>query len=279
MRTEYLAQCTMRAYREQRTLPFPHTSIGLEGDIELSPETLAALGIVFGGGIVTGLAGFGFALAIVPPLLLIYDPPTVTAVAISLTLLTGWVILLDTWPLVERSTVMSVLPGAILGLAAGIVILRTVQEAWIKLLAGVVVLIFTAATFGGFTIPGANSRAAPPLAGFGSGALNTTTGMASPPVALLLASRDYHPNVFRSSIVAYFYVVDLLAVLLLIQQGLVGWSELRTVAILLPAALVGTNVGHRAMQKTSEERFWTLVMVILIGTGLVGIVSALRELW
>ena len=245
----------------------------------MSPELLAALGIVFGGGIVTGLAGFGFALVIVPPLLLIYDPPTVTAVAISLTLLTGWVILLDTWPLVERSTVMSILPGAILGLAAGIVILRTVQDAWIKLLAGVAVLIFTVATFGGLTIRGADSRAAPPLAGFGSGALNITTGMASPPVALLFASRNYHPDVFRSSIVAYFYLVDLLAMLLLIQQGLVGWSELRTVAILLPAALAGTNAGRRVMRNTSEERFWILVMLILLGTGLVGIVSAVRALW
>ncbi|MGD9710980.1 MAG: TSUP family transporter, partial [Thermomicrobiales bacterium] len=189
-------------------------------------ETLAALTIVFGGGIVTGLAGFGFALAIVPPLLLIYSAPTVTAVAISLTLVTGWIVLLGTWSMIERATVMSVLPGAIIGLGAGVLFLENVREAWIKLMAGAVVLLFTIATFNGMELPGARARGAPPTAGFFSGMLNISTGMASPPVALLFASRNYQPNAFRSSIVAYFYVIDLLAMILLIQQGLVGWSEL-----------------------------------------------------
>ncbi|MCC6943489.1 MAG: sulfite exporter TauE/SafE family protein [Thermomicrobiales bacterium] len=241
-------------------------------------ELIAAWGIVFGGGIVTGLAGFGFALAIVPPLLLFYSAPTVTAVAISLTLVTGWIVLLGTWRLIEVSTVSTVLPGAIVGLGAGVLLLRSVDEAWIKLLAGVVVLVFTVATFRGLSIPGSESRGAPPLAGFLSGVLNISTGMASPPVALLFASRRYQPNAFRSSIVAYFYVIDLLAMMVLIQQGLVGWSELRTVALLLPAALAGTVVGRHLLTKASEAQFWRLVMIILLGTGLVGVTGAIWDL-
>lgn len=245
----------------------------------MSIDIVAALAIVFGGGIVTGLAGFGFALAIVPPLLLIYDAPTVTAVAISLTLVTGWIVLLDTWSLIERATVMSILPGAMLGLGAGIVLLRSVEEAWIKLLAGIVVLVFTIATFRGRAIPGATLPGAPPVAGFFSGMLNITTGMASPPVALLFASRQYQPDAFRSSIVAYFYVVDLLAMVLLIQQGLVGRDDLRIVGMLLPAAIAGTFVGRRVLTMASEKQFWMLVMMILLGTGLVGVGSAIRDLW
>lgn len=247
--------------------------------MEVSSGTLAALGIVFGGGIVTGLAGFGFALVIVPPLLLIYSAPTVTAVAISLTLVTGWIVLLDTWRLIERETVRAILPGAIVGLAAGALLLQAVEEAWIKLLAGTVVLVFTISTFRGIVPPGAHARGAPPVAGFMSGVLNISTGMASPPVALLFAARNYPPHAFRSSIVAYFYVVDLLAMLLLIQQRLVGWSELQTVAILLPAALAGTLVGRRIVRQTSGERFRQVVVLILLGTGFVGIVGALRYLW
>lgn len=245
----------------------------------MSLDVVAALCIVFSGGIVTGLAGFGFALAIVPPLLLFYSAPTVTAVAISLTLVTGWIVLLGTRSLIERSTVMSLLPGAVIGLGGGIVLLRSVDEAWIKLLAGVVVLMFTIATFRGLTIPGAASSGAPPVAGFFSGVLNVTTGMASPPVALLFASRKYQPNAFRSSIVAYFYVIDVLAMALLIQQGLVGSSELRVVAMLLPAAIAGTVIGRHLVKRASEAQFWRLVMIILLGTGLVGIVSAIRDLW
>src|SRR5690606_20501843 len=108
---------------------------GRGGRAQLTLSLIASLAIVFGGGIVTGLAGFGFALAIVPPLLLFYDAPTVTAVAISLTLVTGWVVLLDTWRLIERSTVLALLPGAIIGLGAGVALLEAVREGWIKLIA------------------------------------------------------------------------------------------------------------------------------------------------
>ncbi len=240
---------------------------------------VAALAIVFGGGIVTGLAGFGFALAIVPPLLLMYDAPTVTAVAISLTLITGWVVLLDTWRLIERSTVLSLLPGAIIGLGAGVVLLEAVREGWIKLIAGVVVLVFTLATFQGWIIPGVMSSGAPPVAGFFSGMLNVSTGMASPPVALLFAARNYEPHSFRSSIVAYFYVIDLLAMVLLIQQELVGWSELGVVARLLPAALVGTFVGRGLVRRASQEHFRRVILVLLLGTGLVGMAGAVVDLW
>jgi uncharacterized protein len=245
----------------------------------LSAELIAALCIVFGGGIVTGLAGFGFALAIVPPLLLVHDAPTVTAVAISLTLVTGWVVLLDSWHEMERRTVLSLLPGAVVGLGAGVILVRSVDKSWIELIAGSVVLGFTLSLLRGATIPGAHALAAPSVAGFFSGALNTATGMASPPVALLFSTRNYGIHAFRSSIVTYFYIVDALAMALLIQQRLVGWDELRVVAQLLPAAIVGTFAGKAIIRRASQAQFRVVTMVILMGTGAVGIASALRGLF
>jgi uncharacterized protein len=244
----------------------------------LTVELIVALGIAFGGGIVTGLAGFGFALAVVPPLLVLYEAPTVTAVAISLTLVTGWVVLLDSWRHIERRTVMSLLPGAIIGLGAGVVLVRTVDEAWIKLIAGTVVLGFTIALIRGWAVPGTTSTAAPPVAGFFSGTLNAAIGMASPPVALLFATRNYGLQAFRSSIVAYFYVIDALAMALLIQQRLVGWDELRVVAQLLPAAIAGTFAGRALVRRASQEQFRRVTLAILLGTGAVGLVSALGDL-
>jgi uncharacterized membrane protein YfcA len=244
----------------------------------LTAELVVALGIAFGGGIVTGLAGFGFALAVVPPLLVLYDAPTVTAVAISLTLVTGWVVLLDSWRHVERRTVMSLLPGAIIGLGAGVVLVHTVDGAWIKLIAGAVVLGFTIALIRGWTVPGTTSTAAPPVAGFFSGALNAAIGMASPPVALLFATRNYGLQAFRSSIVTYFYVVDALAMALLIQQRLVGWDELRVVVQLLPAAIAGTFAGRALARRASQEQFRRVILAILLGTGTVGVISSLGDL-
>ncbi len=244
----------------------------------MSPDFFAALAIVLGGGIITGIAGFGFALVVVPPLLLLYPPPTVTALAISLTLVTSWIVLLDSWQHVQRSTVQALLPGAIIGLGGGVILLHIASEAWIKLIAGLVVIMFTASLLVHWQIPGVQSRTAPPIAGFFSGALNAATGMASPPIALLFTARGYDLQAFRSSIVTYFYVIDTLAILLLIQQGLVGWKELEVVASLLPAALVGTFIGKRIASRTPEHLFRLVVIGLLFGTGALGIASALIDL-
>jgi uncharacterized membrane protein YfcA len=78
--------------------------------------------------------------------------------------------------------------------------------------------------------------------------------------------------------VAYFYVVDALAMALLIQQRLVGWDELRVVAQLLPAAIAGTFAGRALVRQASQEQFRRITLIILLGTGAVGVISALRDL-
>jgi uncharacterized protein len=240
----------------------------------VSIEFVAALGAAFFGGILSGLAGFGFALVVVPPLLLLYDPPTVTAVAISLTLVTGWVVLVGTWRRVQVETVIGLLPGALVGLGIGVVLIRTLDGDAIKLMASLVVLLYSLSLIRRWQFAAVESRWAPPIAGLFSGALNTSTGMAGPPVALLMASRSFGIHEFRASIIAYFYVVDALGMGLLVQQGIVGRPEMRVVVALLPAAVLGTLIGRQAIGRFSLAGFRSLTLSLLLVTGFVGMVSA-----
>ncbi|MFM8594756.1 MAG: hypothetical protein ACKOCK_10250, partial [Chloroflexota bacterium] len=47
---------------------------------------ISALVISVLGGIVSGAVGFGFALVVVPPMLLVYEPATVVAISIMLSI-------------------------------------------------------------------------------------------------------------------------------------------------------------------------------------------------
>lgn len=240
--------------------------------------TIAAMIIVLAGGFISGVAGFGFALAVVPLLLLLYDPPTVTATAICLTLLIGWIVLLGSWRKVEVRTVLMLLPGAIIGLLIGVNLIDIVQPAVIKLVAALVVLLFSLSLLRGWKMQGVHSPLAPPLAGLFSGMLNATTGMAGPPVALLFTTRDYGIDAFRASIVAYFYVIDLLAIVLLTRRQIVTTDDLRTVALLMPAAIVGSFLGRRAVKRISPLFFRRITLVMLVITGLIGTVAAVVAL-
>ena len=47
---------------------------------------------------------------------------------------------------------------------------------------------------------------------------------------------------------------------------------------MLPAALLGTYAGQRLTRRFSQETFRRVVLLLLIVTGIVGAVAAVREL-
>lgn len=239
---------------------------------------LAAAAIVIVGGVISGVAGFGFALVTGPLLLLLFDPPTVTALCICLTMLTSWMVLVGNWRKGERETVRAILPGALVGLILGVALVQIVAPVWIKLVSALAVICFTIALAWGKELPGIRSRFAPPIAGLLSGTLNTTTGIAGPPVAILFTGRQFDPIAFRVSIILYFYVVDTLAIAMLLQQGVIGQHEMGAVVRLLLPASAGLIAGRRLARRVSPTVFRRVTVVLLLATGAFATVAALRQL-
>ncbi len=241
-------------------------------------EYLFAFVMVAFGAAVSGLAAFGFSLVIVPPLLLVFEPATITAMVIMLTLITRWVVLLDAWESIRWGAVAVMAPTGIIGSFAGAWVLDHLQDSYIKLIASAVVIASAVLMLGGRAIPGAGANAAGPAAGFMSGFLNTATGMAGPPVVLLFTARDYATQVFRGTLSAFFYLISATGFVALINQGLVGSREIALSAAMLPAAMIGTFVGQLLTRRFSQQSFRRVVLILLVMTGLVGILAALQEL-
>jgi uncharacterized protein len=239
---------------------------------------LAALLVVFVAGGVSGLAGFGFALVVVTPLLLLYDPPIVVTLSIVLTLVTNWIVIVGAVAAIQRRTVLALLPGACIGLAIGAQLLRALDASAIELIAGVVVVTFTVMLMAGLNLPGAESKAAVGLSGLISGVLGTSTGISGPPVVTLFIARRFSPQAFRVSIATYLLAIDAIGFAILIGQGTVRIEQLRVALALLPAAILGTLAGRRLAGRISPELFRRLTLVLLLVTGIVGTVNALVNL-
>ncbi len=237
-----------------------------------------AAAIVFGAGAVSGLAAFGFALVAVPPLLLLYEPATVTSISILLVLVTRWQILRYTWREVDWRTIVALLPTALAGTVLGLIAIRELDAGWIELIAGLVVVSSATILLAGWTIPGATSVVAAPLAGLLSGTLATSTGMAGPPVVLLFAARRTPPQVFRGSMTIVFYLTGLVALGLLVWDDLAGNEQIRLSLILLPAAIAGTWLGQRALHRFTSQQFHRLVLLLLLLTGSAAVLKAVSGL-
>ncbi len=230
------------------------------------------------GSAVSGMAAFGFSLVIVPPLLLAFEPATVTTMVIILTLVTRWVVLVDAWDSIQWPPVAMMAPTGVVGSFAGAYLLKHLDSSYIKFSASAIVVSTSLIMLAGRTIPGAQLPAAPPVAGFFSGMLNTATGMAGPPVVLLFSARDYATQVFRGTLTAFFYFVSIFGLVAMVSQRLVQRGDLYLSLGMLPAALIGTYLGQYFSRRISQRSFRRVVLILLVGTGITGAVAALRSL-
>jgi uncharacterized membrane protein YfcA len=237
---------------------------------------VVAVAVVVFAGVAYGLAGFGFVMVSVPPLLLLYPPQTAVTTGILLSMLTGWMILPSAWRETQMRTVLALLPGALLGIGLGIAVLRVLETNAVKLLASIVVVLFAAAMIRGWTPRGMRSRFAPGIAGMLSGALGATTGMNGPPVVLLFVARQYEVHAFRASLVTYFLLVNIVAMAARVWAGETGWTDVQTALLLLPAAVVGTTIGRRLVHRVQLATFRRLVLFMVLVAGLIGVISAMR---
>jgi hypothetical protein len=237
-----------------------------------------AMTVVLLAGVVSGLSAFGFGLVSVPLLLLIYDPPTVTALAILLASVTRWVVLRNSWRQVSWRPVLLLLPTALAGTVIGSLMLRELDAVYIEAVASSVVIISAMILMAGWRIPGLHTPAATPVAGLISGTLLTATGMAGPPIVLLFAARQYPAQVFRGSLTVIFYLLGAASLTVLVNEGLVGRSELRLALALLPASVIGTWLGQRALHRFTPGQFNRIVLTLLMATGFAGLIVALLHI-
>jgi uncharacterized protein len=244
----------------------------------LSVSLLVALFAAFLAGCVSGLTGFGFALISVPLLLFVYDPTTVVVLTAVLSVAINVAVVWDSWRDAHKRLVLALLPPAFVGVAVGVAVLSFVDQAYLRLGVGVVVVFSTLLLLREVRLPGAGTRWGPVVAGTTSGALSTSTGLAGPPIVLLFASRGLPKHAFRGSSALYFLVMGFVGFAALMLWDLVDLSQALLALALVPAAFFGKLVGTALLARISETTFRKMTLSVTLITGVLGITTALWAL-
>lgn len=237
-----------------------------------------AFGIVLTASIISGLAGFGFGLVAVPPLLILYPPAVVITVTKLLTLSTSWVVIAHGWRHARRELILAVFPTAIIGTFIGLRLLAVARPEHIKIAAGVVVVTFALVMLKVDMRGRVKHPAVGPVAGLISGAMSTTVGMAGPPVIIAYTLRDTPKHAFRISIAIYFVLLDVLGLPAMFARGLTTKNDLVLAALLVPAALGGRVIGISLSERVSQQRFYQGTLVLLIVTGSIAVAGAVAAI-
>jgi len=244
----------------------------------LSSALIVALLAALLAGVVTGMTGFGLALISTPILLFVYEPRTVIVLTAIFSVFINTAVVWDSWHEARKRLALALLIPALLGVVVGVEVLRVIDPVYVRLGVGVVVVFSALLLVRDVRLPGADTRWGTLVAGSTSGMLSTSTGLAGPPIVLLLASRGLPKHEFRGTSALYFLPMSVAGIAVLALRGLVDASEIPLGLLLVPAAIVGKAVGTALLGRVSERAFRAVTLGLVILTGTLGVATAVWAL-
>ena len=115
--------------------------------------------------------------------------------------------------------------------------------------------------------PFTNERPWAVLSGVCSGVMVGASSMSGPPVVLFGIKQQWDHQTFRASLVGYFSVVHLLALLVLGNLGVTGVDHVLQGLWMLPGLLIGFFVGMGFRERVDNQVFRKIALVLLCVTG------------
>jgi uncharacterized membrane protein YfcA len=231
-------------------------------------EYLPLWAIVFFGGLVQGLTGFGFVLVALPLVALFLDIrtviPLVTALAFSICVILAWD--LRRHLLVKRLSFL--LLGTVPGILTGVWLLKTMPASFLELLVALCLLFFV----GNAVLLKPRQRAwgwaGTCAAGFFSGMLGGSIGAGGPPVVVYSAAQPWPKDEIKSTMTSYFVLSGLGILVTQYAGGLYTPGVLRLLLVSSPALLLGVALGRKLYTRISGEGYHRLLMALLFLLGL-----------
>lgn len=229
--------------------------------------------------------GFGGGLGTIGvPMMSIVVPPTLAASVMLPTLIAMDVVAL--WSFrgtASRRHLAVMLPGAGLGILLAWATVDQVPAAGLTLIIGIEALVFGALPFLRRGPPAPTPAPLRPtagvLAGLASGYASFVAHAGGPPINLWLLPQRLAPLAYGGTTVIYFAAVNAAKAPVYVQLGQFTPETLWTSLALAPFAPVGVLIGRWALTRMDPQRFYTLIHVLLIVTGLHLTIEATIALW
>jgi hypothetical protein len=222
-----------------------------------------------------GAFGGGFAILGIPLMALVMDPITAGALLAPMFCLTDVVAFRywrsSTW---SKPDLVVLIPGLIVGIGAGFLVLRLVDRHFIAIAIAVITLLFAGLWFkgGGRIVPRARSRAKGVSAGAASGLASMIAHSGGPPVAMYLLPLGLPKAELAGTTFLFFVVANLLKVgpwLLLVDPRREFYALL---ALSVPVIILGTWNGWLLHKRVDQSQLYRACYGLLV-------VVALKLLW
>jgi uncharacterized membrane protein YfcA len=221
--------------------------------------------VVFSAAFLQSLSGFGFALLVMPVITLILGlriaAPLIALAGLSLygTNLVRYRKAIDSRELLRLGAACA------LGVPVGIWALVYVDEAIIRRLLGLILVVYAVYSLARPMAPRLCSRWWAYPAGFAAGCLGGAYNTPGPPVIVYGSLRQWPKEKFRAELQALFFVNAVLVVASHTLAHHVTAEVLSHALYTLPALLLGVLASSRIDRKLDRRHFRALVTVLVLG--------------
>lgn len=221
-------------------------------------------------GLAKGGFGTGWGSVVVPILAILVPVPQAAAIVLPILCAMD---LIGVWSYRkqwDRAAMPILLPGAALGIAAGTLSFRYLDEHMIRLMIGMIGVGFSLNHWFGRRRPEPAGRSVV-KGGFWSAVSALTSFVAhagGPPLAVYLLPQRMDKSLYVGTTVIFFLVVNYAKIVPYIWLGVFSRENLLTSLALLPLAPLGMALGIWLHRNISGESFYRLTYVFLFLAGL-----------
>lgn len=216
-------------------------------------------------------SGFGGGVGVlaVPLMSLFIPPPQAAAILLPLLIVMDWFTIWHyrkTW---DKRNIAILLPAAMLGILLGSLFFRYLSEANIRILVGLIAVLFVANYFLKRRSVRPHQADIPRGLLWGSIAGFTSFGVhaGGPPINIYVLPQKLDKSIFVGTTVVFFTVVNLIKVIPYTILGQFSGDNLMTSLILAPIAPIGVWLGVKLHHRVNEKLFYGLCYFFLLITG------------
>jgi hypothetical protein len=233
------------------------------------------LSIVFIATLVRSTFGFGDALIAMPLLALFIDLKIATPLIALIAFFIAFSILIRNWQKVEFKSTWKLILSSLLGIPIGLWYLNDINENVIKLILGVLVLLFAIYSLAKPKLQKLKGEKLSWFFGFTAGILGGAYNTNGPPIVIYSSLKKWNPENFRATLQGYFFTTGILVVS---GHGLAGnftkevlWYFLLS----LPTVILAIFLG-RYFNKNISNQFYQYIYILLLIIGSLLVYNSLK---